>query len=136
MEKKNDIKENFYFSFGKITKIWIPIILTIFIVLNIPFISDSIGTNLNMNFQPSSGSGEAYFYSPDYFKNKNNKSNKTNNNNDISIAIWVLFLIICVIVGIIYFIKYKLKSTNEPKVEDKADYIELLKDDSDFEGNI
>ena len=136
MEKNNDLKKNFYFSFKRIKKVWFPVILTILIVLNIPFIPDSIATNLNINFQPSPGSGEAYFYSPNYFGNNNNESNRRNNNRDLGIIIWVLFLIICVIFGIIYFVKYKIKNKNEPKEEDRADYVELLKDDSDFEGNI
>ena len=134
MERENDIKKNFHFSFKKIKKIWFPVILTILIVFNISFIPNSIGTNENMNFQPSSAAGESYFFSPAYFK-VNNKSNKTTNS-DFNIAIWVLCLIICVIFGIIYYIKNKLKNVSQQKEEDKSDYIELLKDDSDYEGNI
>ncbi len=134
MERENDIKKNFHFSFKKIKKIWFPVILTILIVFNISFIPNSIGTNENMNFQPSSAAGESYFFSPAYFK-VNNKSNKSTNS-DFNIAIWVLCLIICVIFGIIYYIKNKLKNVSQQKEEDKSDYIELLKDDSDYEGNI
>ena len=130
MDKNNDIKKNFYLSFKNIKKIWLPIILTIFLVLNIPFVPNSVGTNVNMNLQPGSGSGESYFFSSSYFKNKN-KSIKR----DGSTALWVLFLILCVIFGIVYFVMYKVKDTNEQKVEN-TDYVELLKDDSDYEGII
>ena len=129
MERKNS-KKDFYFSFKNIKKIYLPIILTIFIIFNIPFIPNSLGTNDNMNFQPSSGSGEAYFFSSNHFKNKEKS------NNDGSIAFFVFILILAILFGIIYLIFYKFKDENENKVEDRNDYMELLKDDSDFEGNI
>ena len=61
MDKK-DPKKNFHFSFKKITKIYLPIALTIFIVFNIPIMPDSLGSNTNFNFQPASASGESYFF--------------------------------------------------------------------------
>ena len=130
MERKNEYKKNFKFSFKKIKKIWLPIILTILIVLNIPFIPNSLGTNDNFNFQPSSGSGESYFFSASHFKNKNAQ------NRDGNIAFWILFLIICIIIAIVYFILNKVDKQTEEKIVDNTDYIELLKDDSDIEGNI
>ena len=129
MERKNS-KKDFYFSFKNIKKIYLPIILTIFIIFNIPFIPNSLGNNDNMNFQPSSGSSEAYFFSSNHFKNKEKS------NNDGSIAFFVFILILAIIFGIIYLIFYKFKDENGNKVEDRNDYMELLKDDSDFEGNI
>ena len=129
MERKNKSKENFYFSFKNIKKIWFPIILTFFIIFNIPFIPSSLGTNDNLNFQPSSASGESYFFSSSHFKNKNTS------NGDGNIGFFVLLLIICFIIGIVYYIIYKLSNRDE-KNEDHTDYIELLKDDSDYEGNI
>ena len=129
MDRKN-IKKDFHFSFKNIKKIYLPIIFTIFIIFNIPFIPNSLGTSDNMNFQPSSGSGEAYFFSSEHFK----KKGKSNNGG--SVAFFVLLLIICIIVGIIYLLFNKFNNGNENKVEDRNDYIELLKDDSDFEGNI
>ena len=129
--EKNDRKKNFYYSFKKIKKIWLPIILTFLIIFNVPFIPNSVGTNENINFQPS-GPGETFFFPSSYFKQKNNKNG---NNNDGNIALLVLFLFICIIIGIVYYIFYKLKDVNEEK-EDRHDYMELLKDDSDYEGNI
>ena len=130
MEENNDSKKNFYFYFKNFKQIYLPIILTIFVVFNIPIIPSSIGANDDFNFQPSSGSGEAYFFSSSHFKSKV-KSLKR----DGRTAIWFLFLIICIIIGIIYFIMYKVDDTNEKK-EENNDYIELLKDDSDYEGII
>ena len=129
MERKNESKKNFYFSFKNIKKIWLPIILTFFIIFNIPFIPSSLGTNDNFNFQPASASGESYFFSSSHFKNKNTSKR------DGSIAFWVLFLIICFMIAFVYLIFYKFRNTDEKK-DDHSDYIELLKDDSDYEGNI
>ena len=143
MEGKG-LKKKSYFSVNTIMKVYLPIVLTIFIVFNIPFIPNPIGLNTNLNFQPAAASGEAYFFDEAYFKqpNKNKKSNIINNNNnnrDLNIAIWIAFLIICIIFGFIYFIFNGVKSDNEQEKQNsqnKIDYIELLKDDSDFEGNI
>lgn len=133
MENKNINKKNFYFSFKKVKKIWLPIILTILIILNVPFIPNSVGTNDNINLQPFSTSGEAIFFPPSYFNQKNTKNGKGNGGNA---ALLVFFLIICIIIGIVYYVFYKLKNTDEQKEEDRTDYMELLKDDSDYEGNI
>ena len=133
MENKNINKKNFYFSFKKVKKIWLPIILTILIILNVPFIPNSVGTNDNINLQPFSPSGDVYLFPPSYFEKKNTKNGKNSGGNN---ALLVFFLIICIIIGIIYYIFYKLKNTDEPKEEDRSDYMELLKDDSDYEGNI
>ena len=140
MEGK-DLKKKSYFSMNKIMKIYLPIVLTIFIIFNIPFIPNPIGLNTNLNFQPAAASGESYFFDEAYFKkpNKNKKSNNTNNNGDLNITIWIIFLIIFIIFGFIYFIFNGVKSEDEQErqnSQDKMDYIELLKDDSDFEGNI
>ncbi len=135
MDKK-DPKKNFHFSFKKITKIYLPIVLTIFIVFNIPIMPDSLGSNTNFNFQPASASGESYFFA-DNLNSRN--SNNNNSRRDINFSIWFIFLIICIIVGFIYFIFNGIKDDTEQdtkNAQDKNDYIELLKDDSDFEGNI
>ena len=137
MDKK-DIKKNFHFSLKKITKIYLPIVLTIFIVFNIPFFPNAIGSNTNLSFQPAAASGEAYFFSETYFKNSN-RNKKSNNNGDINITIWIIFLMFCFILGFIYFIFNGFKNDDEQEKhssQDKSDYIQLLKDDSDFEGNI
>ena len=137
MDKK-DFKKNFRFSLNKITKIYLPIILTIFIVFNIPFFPNAIGSNTNLSFQPASASGESYFFSENYFRNSN-KNKKSNNNEDINITIWIIFLMFCFILGFIYFIFNGFKNDDEQEKQssqDKSDYIQLLKDDSDFEGNI
>ena len=131
-KENNDKRKNFYFSFKKIKKIYLPIILTIFIIFNLSFIPGPLGTNENMNFQPSSASGESYFFSSSNFQNKNTKSIK----NDVGIAIWVLILILSIIIGIVYYIVKKIKNNEEQKEDNKNEYIELLKDDSDYEGNI
>ena len=139
MERKNIKSNNSYFTFKKIRKIYLPIILTIFIVFNIPFIPSPLGLNHNLNFQPASASGESYFFDEAYFKNTNKNKKGNNNNGDISIAIWVISIIICLIFGFIYFIFNGIKNDNEQEKQnsqDKMDYIELLKDDSDYEGNI
>ena len=133
MERNNEKRKNFYFSFKKIKKIYLPIILTIFIIFNLSFIPNSVGTNENINFQPSSASGESYYFSSTYFKSTNKKNGQ---NNDVGTAIWILTIIFCIIFGIVYFIINKLKNNNEHREETKNDYIELLKDDSDYEGNI
>ena len=133
MERNNEKRKNFYFSFKKIKKIYLPIILTIFIIFNLSFIPNSVGTNENINFQPSSASGESYYFSSTYFKNTNKKNGQ---NNDVGTALWILTIIFCIIFGIVYFIINKLKNNNEHREETKNDYIELLKDDSDYEGNI
>ena len=139
MEGKNQ-KKNFKFSLKKITKIYLPIILTIYIIFNIPFIPDPLGSNTNFNFQPASSSGEAYFFTENHFKNTNrNKKSNNNRSGDINITVWIIFLIVCIIIGFIYFIFNTDKNENEQdnqKAQEKADYIELLKDDSDYEGNI
>ena len=137
MDKK-DFKKNFRFSLNKITKIYLPIVLTIFIVFNIPFFPNAIGSNTNLSFQPAAASGEAYFFSETYFKNSN-RNKKSNNNGDINITIWIIFLMFCFIFGFIYFIFNGCKNDDEHEKQssqDKSDYIQLLKDDSDFEGNI
>ena len=137
MDKKV-FKKNFRFSLNKITKIYLPIVLTIFIVFNIPFFPNAIGSNTNLSFQPASASGEAYFFSETYFKNSN-RNKKSNNNGDINITIWIIFLMFCFILGFIYFIFNGFKSDDlqeKQSSQDKSDYIQLLKDDSDFEGNI
>ena len=137
MDKK-DFKKNFRFSLNKITKIYLPIVLTIFIVFNIPFFPNAIGSNTNLSFQPASASGESYFFSETYFKNSN-RNKKSNNNGDINITIWIIFLMFCFILGFIYFIFNGFKNDDEQEKQssqDKSDYIQLLKDDSDFEGNI
>ena len=131
-KENNDKRKNFYFSFKKIKKIYLPIILTIFIIFNLSFIPGPLGTNENMNFQPSSASGESYFFPSSNFQNKNTKSIK----NDVGIAIWVLILILSIIIGIVYYIVKKIKNNEEQKEDNKNEYIELLKDDSDYEGNI
>ena len=131
-KENNDKRKNFYFSFKKIKKIYLPIILTIFIIFNLSFIPGPLGTNENMNFQPSSASGESYFFPSSNFQNKNTKSIK----NDVGIAIWVLILILSIIIGIVYYIVNKIKNNEEKKEDNKNEYIELLKDDSDYEGNI
>ena len=131
-KENNDKRKNFYFSFKKIKKIYLPIILTIFIIFNLSFIPGPLGTNENMNFQPSSASGESYFFPSSNFQNKNTKSIK----NDAGIAIWVLILILSIIIGIVYYIVKKIKNNEEQKEDNKNEYIELLKDDSDYEGNI
>ena len=131
-KENNDKRKNFYFSFKKIKKIYLPIILTIFIIFNLSFIPGPLGTNENMNFQPSSASGESYFFPSSNFQNKNTKSIK----NDVGIAIWVLILILSIIIGIVYYIVNKIKNNEEQKEDNKNEYIELLKDDSDYEGNI
>ena len=140
MEGKG-LKKKSYFSMNTIMKVYLPIILTIFVVFNIPFIPNPIGLNTNLNFQPAAASGESYFFDEAYFKkqNKNKKTNSNNNRGDLNIAIWITFLIICFIFGFIYFIFNGVKSDNEQEKQnsqDKMDYIELLKDDSDYEGNI
>ena len=140
MEGKG-LKKKSYFSMNTIMKVYLPIILTIFVVFNIPFIPNPIGLNTNLNFQPAAASGESYFFDEAYFKkpNKIKKINSNNHNGDLNIAIWITFLIICIIFGFIYFIFNGVKSDNEQEKQnsqDKMDYIELLKDDSDFEGNI
>ena len=140
MEGKG-LKKKSYFSMNTIMKVYLPIVLTIFVVFNIPFIPNPIGLNTNLNFQPAAASGESYFFDEAYFKkpNKNKKTNSNNHNGDLNIAIWITFLIICIIFGFIYFIFYGVKNDNEQEKQnsqDKMDYIELLKDDSDFEGNI
>ena len=140
MEGKG-LKKKSYFSMNTIMKVYLPIVLTIFVVFNIPFIPNPIGLNTNLNFQPAAASGESYFFDEAYFKkpSKNKKINSNNHNGDLNIAIWITFLIICIIFGFIYFIFNGVKSDNEQEKQnsqDKMDYIELLKDDSDFEGNI
>ena len=139
MDKK-DIKKNFHFSLKKITKIYLPIILTIFIVFNIPFFPSNIGLNTNLQFQPASASGEAYFFTENYFQNRNrNRKSNNNNNEDINMTIWVIFLMFCFIFGFIYYIFNGIKNDDEQerqRAQDKNDYIQLLKDDSDYEGNI
>ena len=140
MEGKG-LKKKSYFSMNTIMKVYLPIVLTIFVVFNIPFIPNPIGLNTNLNFQPAAASGESYFFDEAYFKkpNKVKKTNSNNHNGDLNIAIWIAFLIICIIFGFIYFIFNGVKSDNEQEKQnsqDKMDYIELLKDDSDFEGNI
>ena len=137
MDKK-EFKKNFRFSLNKITKIYLPIVLTIFIVFNIPFFPNAIGSNTNLSFQPASASGEAYFFSETYFKNSN-RNKKSNNNGDINITIWIIFLMFCFIFGFIYYIFNGIKNDDEQerqRAQDKNDYIQLLKDDSDYEGNI
>ena len=131
-KENNDKKKNFYCSFKKIKKIYLPIILTIYIIFNLSFIPGPVGTNENMNFQPSSASGESYFFSSSHFKNKNTKNIK----NDAGIVLWVLILILSIIIGIVYYIVNKIKNNEEQKEDNKNEYIELLKDDSDYEGNI
>ena len=121
---------------NKITKIYLPIILTIYIIFNIPFIPSPLGSNTNLNFQPASASGEAYFFTERHFKTPNKNRN---NNGDINITVWVLFFIILLIIGFVYFIFRGINNDKEQEnknAQDKTDYIELLKDDSDFEGNI
>ena len=138
MDKK-DIKKNFHFSLKKITKIYLPIILTIFIVFNIPFFPSNIGLNTNLQFQPASASGEAYFFTENYFQNRNRNRKNNNNNEDINMTIWVIFLMFCFIFGFIYYIFNGIKNDDEQerqRAQDKNDYIQLLKDDSDYEGNI
>ena len=138
MDKK-DIKKNFHFSLKKITKIYLPIILTIFIVFNIPFFPSNIGLNTNLQFQPASASGEAYFFTENYFKNRNRNRKSNYNNEDINMTIWVIFLMFCFIFGFIYYIFNGIKNDDEQerqRAQDKNDYIQLLKDDSDYEGNI
>ena len=139
MDKK-ETKKNKKISMSKIKKVYLPIILTIIIVFNLPIFPNSIGFNTNFNFQPASGSGESYFFVDSHFSNNNNKkSNNSNNNRDINITIWVVFLILCIIFGIVYFIFNGINNDNgqdKQNANDKNDYIELLKDDSDFEGNI
>ena len=136
MDKKESKKNN-KFSMSKIKKVYLPIIFTIILVFNIPIFPNSISFNTNFNFQPSSGSGESYFFADTHFNNNNKKSN--NNNRDINITIWVVFLILCMIFGFVYFIFNGINTDNEQdkqNAHDKNDYIELLKDDSDYEGNI
>ena len=139
MDKK-DIKKNFHFSLKKITKIYLPIVLTIFIVFNIPFFPSNIGLNTNLQFQPASASGEAYFFTENYFQNRNrNRKSNNNNNEDINMTIWVIFLMFCFIFGFIYYIFNGIKNDDDQerqRAHDKNDYIQLLKDDSDYEGNI
>ena len=138
MDKK-DIQKNFHFSLKRITKIYLPIVLTIFIVFNIPFFPSNIGLNTNLQFQPASASGEAYFFSENYFKNRNKNRKSNNNNEDINMTIWVIFLMFCFIFGFIYYIFNGIKNDDEQerqRAQDKNDYIQLLKDDSDYEGNI
>ena len=96
MEGKG-LKKKSYFSMNTIMKVYLPIVLTIFVVFNIPFIPNPIGLNTNLNFQPASASGESYFFDEAYFKkpNKNKKTNSNNHNGDLNIAIWIAFLIIC-----------------------------------------
>ena len=136
MDKKEPKKNN-KFSMSKIKKVYLPIILTIILVFNIPIFPGSISSNTNFNFQPASGSGESYFFVSSHFSNNNNK--KSNNNRDINITVWVVFLILCFLCGFIYFIFNGINTDNDrdkQNAQDKSDYIELLKDDSDFEGNI
>ena len=138
MDKKDPVKTN-KISMSKIKKVYLPIILTIILVFNIPIFPSSISFNTNLNFQPASGSGESYFFVDSYFNNNQNK--KSNSNRDINVTVWVLFLIICFIFGFVYYIFNGINNENEngqekENVKDKTDYIELLKDDSDFEGNI
>ena len=54
-------------------------------------------------------------------------------------TIWVIFLMFCCIFGYIYYIFNGIKNDDEQerqRAQDKNDYIQLLKDDSDYEGNI
>ena len=132
MEKTNEYK-NISLTLKKIRKIWIPIILTIFIALNIPFIPNHIVFNNELNLQPSSATGEEFFFPSSFFSNNQNSSN---NHNDMGTALWVLFLVGFIVIGIIYIIKIKPNFFNKEKIEDKIDYIELLKDESDYERNI
>ena len=128
MDKKES-KKNKKFSMSRIKKVYLPIIFTIILVFNIPIFPNSISFNTNFNFQPASGSGESYFFVDSHF----------NNNRDINITIWVVFLILCMLFGFVYFIFDGINNDNEQdkqNAHDKTDYIELLKDDSDFEGNI
>ena len=136
MDKKESKKNN-KFSMSKIKKVYLPIIFTIILVFNIPIFPNSISFNTNFNFQPASGSGESYYFADTHFNNNNKKSN--NNNRDINITIWVVFLILCMIFGFVYFIFNGINTDNEQdkqNAHDKTDYIELLKDDSDYEGNV
>ena len=136
MDKKDPVKTN-KISMSKIKKVYLPIILTIILVFNIPIFPSSISFNTNLNFQPASGSGESYFFVDSHFNNNQNK--KSNSNRDINITIWVVFLILCMIFGFVYFIFNGINTDNEQdkqNAHDKTDYIELLKDDSDYEGNI
>ena len=128
----NPNKKFFYYSFKNIKKIWLPIILTIFIVLNISFIPNSLGLNDNLNFQPLLASGETYFFPSSNFKNKNNVESETSRRIGLRTLILILFLII----AIIYFIVYKLKNLNKNKTIPRNEYLPILKEDSDNEKNI
>ena len=133
MDKNNKLKKNSRCVFiKKIRKIYFPIIMTILIVFNISIIPSPLNSNTNFNFQPASPSGEAYFFTESNFKNTRTRNSRT----DINIAVWVISLMLLIIFGIIYFIFKGIDNNEGNNDQNKTDYIELLKDDSDYEGNI
>ena len=123
--------KNFSFTSKSIKKIWIPLILVLFVAFNIPFISNDLITNNNINIQPLTLTGEGYYFPSSYFQKSHSSITE-----DIGITFWFLFLVLFITIGIIYFVKIRPNNSAQGKVDDKIDYIELLKDDSDFEGNI
>ena len=133
MDKNKDLKQNFNCNFfKKIKNIYFPIIVTILIIFNISIIHSSLSSNTNFRFQPAASSGEAYFFNDSNFKKERNRSNSA----DINITVWVISLMLLVIFGIIYFVFKFIDDDDGTNEQSKADYIELLKDDSDYEGNI
>ena len=118
---QNKTKSNGMFTINKITKVWLPLLLVIFVTFNIPLFPSSVVNNENINFQPAASFGELPFF----------PANQSNNNGDVN---WIILLLIfAVILFFLYFFIFKKKlreGTNNRRSNEE--YSELLNDETEY----